>query len=231
MAMTGTRDGHGGDGVPEIERQMTVKSRAGPSQGGPCDAGTSAAETSAAATSVAAASAAGAGADADARYERLLREHGAALRRVAALYEHDPAAREDLFQDVCVAIWRALDRFRGESSERTFIFRIAHNRGLTHRLRRRPADVALDVIAEPAAPVREADPEHVVQARRRQAALQAAVARLPLAMRQVMVLTLEGLSQREIADVLGITENNVAVRVTRARRLLRADLAPAENAR
>jgi RNA polymerase sigma factor (sigma-70 family) len=46
------------------------------------------------------------------------------------------------------------------------------------------------------------------------------VRQLPLGLRQVVVLTLEGLSQREIADVVGITEGNVAVRLTRARALL-----------
>ena len=47
--------------------------------------------------------------------------------------------------------------------------------------------------------------------------MQAAVRELPLGLRQVVVLTLEGLSNAEVADVVGISENNVAVRMTRAR--------------
>ena len=47
--------------------------------------------------------------------------------------------------------------------------------------------------------------------------VQAAVRELPLGLRQVVVLTLEGLSNAEVADVVGISENNVAVRMTRAR--------------
>ena len=43
---------------------------------------------------------------------------------------------------------------------------------------------------------------------------------LPLGLRQVVVLTLEGLSHAEVADIVGITENNVAVRLTRARAAL-----------
>ena len=70
------------------------------------------------------------------RYDRILQEHGPALRRVAATYEADPARREDLFQEICLALWQALPRFREEASERTFAFRIAHNRGLTHGLAR-----------------------------------------------------------------------------------------------
>lgn len=54
--------------------------------------------------------------------------------------------------------------------------------------------------------------------------LKTAVAALPLGLRQVMTLTLEGFAPLEIAAVLGITENNVAVRANRARERLRAAL-------
>jgi len=166
----------------------------------------------------------------EARFERILREHGAALRRAVAGYEQDPARREDLFQDVCLAIWQALPRFRGESSERTFLFRIAHNRGLTHRVRRPPSPTAdfaeTDDVEDPAA-----TPEAAAHHGQRRARLRAAVRRLALEPQQVLTMTLEGLTPREIADVLGITENNVGVRLSRARRLLREALGAAGETR
>ena len=160
----------------------------------------------------------------DDAFDRVLRDHGAAIRRVARSYELDAARRDDLFQDICLAIWRALPSFRGESSERTFVFRIAHNRGLTHRTRRTPAAAPLDAadhLAHPA-PL----PDTTLHQAQQRARLEAAVLQLPLPLRQVLTLTLEGLSQREIAEVLGITENNVAVRSTRARQQLRELLRP-----
>src|SRR5688572_3851732 len=66
------------------------------------------------------------------RCVRLLHEHDRALRRLAASYERDPGRQQDLVQDIWLAVWQALPRFRGESSERTFIFRIAHNRAISH---------------------------------------------------------------------------------------------------
>lgn len=157
------------------------------------------------------------------RYDGILREHGPALRRVAASYEADPARREDLFQDICLALWQALPRFREEASERTFAFRIAHNRGLTHGWRARGSAAAdLDEVEEMPDPRR--DPESELCEGERRDRLRDSVRRLPLAARQVVVLSLEGLSQREIGEVLGITENNVAVRLTRARKLLRQAL-------
>ena len=157
------------------------------------------------------------------RYDRLLREHGPALRRVAASYEADPARREDLFQDICLALWQALPRFRGECSERTFAFRIAHNRGLTHGWRARGSAAAdLEEAGEIADP--RSDPESEAFEGERRARLRSAVLRLPLPARQVVVLSLEGLGNREIGEVLGLSENNVAVRLTRARKLLRQAL-------
>jgi RNA polymerase sigma factor (sigma-70 family) len=154
------------------------------------------------------------------RYDRILREQGPALRRVTAIYEADPARREDLFQDVCLALWQALPRFRGDCSERTFAFRIAHNRGLTHGWRAKGTAAAdLDEAAEVVDPRR--NPEAEVFEGERRERLRDAVRRLPLVARQVVVLSLEGLGHREIGEVLGLTENNVAVRLTRARKLLR----------
>lgn len=157
------------------------------------------------------------------RYDRILRDHGPALRRVAAAHEADPARREDLFQEICLALWAALPRFRGESSERTFAFRIAHNRGLTHGWRARSsAAAALDEAGEIPDPRR--DPERELHEGERRDRLREAVRRLPPVARQVVVLSLEGLSHKEIGEVLGMTENNVAVRLNRARKLLRQAL-------
>ena len=64
----------------------------------------------------------------DDRCVRLLHEHDRALRRLAASYERDPSRQQDLVQEIWLAVWQALPRFRGECSERTFVFRIAHNR-------------------------------------------------------------------------------------------------------
>jgi RNA polymerase sigma factor (sigma-70 family) len=156
------------------------------------------------------------------RFERILGEHGAAISRVAFGYESVASVREELVQEVALAIWQALPRFRGECSERTFVFRIAHNRCLTHVWRRKPPHQALDDLEESEQPV---DPRPQPDARATQAderaRLMLAIQSLPVAHRQMIVLMLEGLSHAEMAEVVGITENNVAVRLTRARKALK----------
>src|SRR5262249_22003218 len=116
-----------------------------------------------------------------------------------------------------LGIWLALPRFRGDSSERTFVFRIGHNQGITHRRRRRPAG-SLD--AAERLPDERVDPASAAALQDERERLEAAIRRLPEGSRHVVVLSLEGLSQREIAAVLGLQENTVAARLSRARRAL-----------
>jgi RNA polymerase sigma-70 factor (ECF subfamily) len=155
--------------------------------------------------------------DVGAQFDRIVRLHGPALRRLAHGYGRTPADAEDLFQEICFALWRALPAFRGECSERTFAFRIGHNRGLTFRSRRRPDPVALDDELRDHGPGPESLATKALQRER----LLAAVQRLPDSHRQVVLLSLEGLSHAEIGDILGLTDNNVAVRLNRAKKALR----------
>jgi RNA polymerase sigma-70 factor (ECF subfamily) len=154
----------------------------------------------------------------DSRFERTVLEHGAALSRLASAYAIDAADRDDLLQDMLFALWRAFPSFRGECTERAFVFRVAHNRALTHRHRRRrplPLEAA-ERIADPAP-----DPDAQADSNRRHARLMIAVRSLPPAPRQVVMLYLEGFNNLEIAEVLGITANNVGIRLMRARERLR----------
>jgi RNA polymerase sigma factor (sigma-70 family) len=156
------------------------------------------------------------------RFDRILGEHGAAISRLAYSYEAIAGVREELVQEIALAIWRALPHFRGECSERTFVYRIAHNRGLTHAGRRRLPQQSLDDLEEadePADPRPHPD-ERLAQMKQRER-LVSAVQSLPVAHKQMIVLMLEGLSHAEMGEVLGITENNVAVRLTRARKALK----------
>ena len=152
---------------------------------------------------------------ADEAFNRIVRVHGPAFSRLARGYVDDAADHDDLLQEILIAVWKALPRFRGEASERTFVFRIAHNRAITFagKARRqvaRTTELRTDQPAD-AAPV---DGDSSEELRR-------AVRKLPTGQRQVVMLYLEGLSPAEIAAVQGITENNANVRLTRARQALR----------
>lgn len=151
--------------------------------------------------------------------------HAASVRRAAASYAHTAAEQDDLVQQIALALWGALPSFRGECSARTFVFRVAHNQGAhfaTRERLRRPhpdADERVGAIVDHAP-----DPEAALDAHRRRERMFAALRELPLPHRQVLTLALEGLGHDEIASVLGVTVNNVNVRLSRARDALRTSL-------
>ena len=152
--------------------------------------------------------------------EELFARHGAAVRRLCAVFEREAADRDDLAQDIWLAVWRAWAGFRAECSERTFILRIAHNRALSRVCRGRLPAVDLEAAGELADT--GPGPERALASLQDAERLMEGLRRLPLVSRQVMSLSLEGVAQREIAEILGTSESNVAVRMHRARNSLRA---------
>jgi RNA polymerase sigma factor (sigma-70 family) len=159
------------------------------------------------------------------QFDRIMDEYGHALLRLCFGYEKVASSRDELMQEIALAVWQALPHFRGECSERTFVYRIAHNCAITHVCRRRPAHESLDELLSPAEPVDpKPHPEEQLAKAHQRDQLRSAIQRLPLVYRQVVMLMLEDLSHAEIAEVLGVTDNNVAVRLNRARKALKTEM-------
>ena len=156
----------------------------------------------------------------DQRLLEILKAHERPLARLIASYTRTAAERDDLAQEIAMALVTALPRFRAQSSEKTFVLRVAHNRAMSFLAKRgmrtedidEQFDVAETTGRNPAMRFERLEAEH---------RLLTAVRALPVGHRRVVTLLLEGLSHAEIAEVIGTTENNIAVRATRARAALR----------
>jgi RNA polymerase sigma factor (sigma-70 family) len=140
------------------------------------------------------------------------------LWRAVCGYELNHAVREELLQEVLLAIWESLPTLREPDRLLPFVLRIAHNLGASHvRSETRvptpvPFDEAVHDVPAPAAAAGCARTQWLVQA----------LASLPLNLRQVQMLQLEGFDYQEIAQMLGISPENVGVRLHRARERLKA---------
>lgn len=136
------------------------------------------------------------------------------LWRTVRGYEANPALQEELMQEILLALWRSLGTLRQDERFLPFALRVAHNLCASHvrEAVRAPLRLQLDEAAAElgAAP---APPDELRW-------LLAAVRRLPLPLRQVQLLQLEGFDYREIAELLGISVDNVGVRAHRARKQL-----------
>jgi len=151
---------------------------------------------------------------------RVLVEQGASLRRMASAWTRTESERDDLVQDIALALLVALPTFRHECPRRAFVWRIAHNRCLlVARQRRRPSgQIHAELTDDHASPQRS--PEAQLEQGQRARLLQTAMRSLTEDHRAVLVLSFEGLSYDEIGDVVGATANAVGVRLHRARAAL-----------
>ncbi len=142
-----------------------------------------------------------------ATFEAWLQQYGAILHKIARAYAN-PTDRDDLHQDLLLALWDALPFYRAESQPQTFIYRVALNRALNWTRSRRPHVPLPDLPA----PIRDTD--QLDQ-------LYAAIAQLPELDRSLILLHLDGLTYAEITQVLGLTETNIGARLTRLRQRLK----------
>ena len=150
--------------------------------------------------------------------ERLVAQYQGAVLRTCYLYLCDRSQAEDAVQETFLKVYRSLDSFRGESSEKTWILKIAmrtcydmNHSGWSRFFNRR---VTPEMLPEASVPFTERDD-----------ALTQAVMRLPEKLRRVIILYYyQGLSVREIAETLGITQPSVSSRMKRGREKLKAAL-------
>lgn len=161
------------------------------------------------------------------QFEQTLKSYSGLIGRIVRSYEADPAHQADMMQDIAFALWKALPSLKEKQAERAFVARVAQNRCVSHVARqvREPGKAELD----PRMAFDGISPEEGTDLARQRDKLQASIRRLPLSLRQVVTLALEGFSYREIAETLDISENNAAVRFNRAKTELCQQLKAGEN--
>jgi len=149
---------------------------------------------------------------------RLMEQYEPALRRLASAYAAQQADREDLFQDIAVGLWQAIPSFRGDASERTWLYRIAHNVAITSSTRQRtrgrkeePMPEAFD------APSAAISSEQEVLLAEKRALLLDGIRGLSALDRQIALLHLEGLNHAQIEEISGMSQSAIASRLSRLR--------------
>lgn len=153
----------------------------------------------------------------------LLERHGAIVFKVANTYCRNPDDRNDLAQDIAMQLWRAWPGYDRTRSFTTWMYRIALNVGISHTRsdsQRRHYAIPLDEQAHDLADGNASDPEAEQHIR----LLQQFIARQAPLDRALLLLYLDDRPQREIAEVLGISETNVSTKIGRLKQRIRDEL-------
>ena len=148
-------------------------------------------------------------------FARTVKEHKGTIYTVCYMFSKDEEEVADLFQDILVNLWKGFAKFRGESSVRTWIYRVSLNTCISaeRKKKRKGETVPLDMDIN----LFDDSVEDLKQIRM----LQNRISRLGPFDRAIVLLWLENLSYDEIGAIVGITAKNVSVRLFRIKEQLR----------
>jgi RNA polymerase sigma-70 factor (ECF subfamily) len=150
-----------------------------------------------------------------------LGEHGASVMKVARAYTLTSEECQDLAQEILLQAWRSLTKFEHKASAATWFYRVAlhtamnwHRKDRPRRSRQQPFIEVQAIACDGANCAEQAQHRETVEQ------LYKAIHQLPKTDAAIVLLYLDELSYREMAEVLGISESNVGVKLNRAKKTL-----------
>ena len=158
-------------------------------------------------------------------FRRWLDVHPGLILKVVRGCTAVPADQDDLFQDVLLQLWTSVPAFRGDAKETTWIYRVAFNTALAWRRgekrRREGHEKFLKFDTSP-----QTQPSHLDRSAGQEIVekLYAAIRQLPKVDASLALMQLDGLSYQEMAEVVGISENYIGVKLSRIRQQLAEQL-------
>lgn len=159
------------------------------------------------------------------RFKSWLEAHGSTVLKVARAYTRTVEEGQDLAQEILLQVWRSLPQFQGRASVATWFYRVALNTALSwHRNEGRRRARQQPLLEPEELPVTGPDSAEQYAQREVVERLYTAIRQLPKADAALVLLYLDDLSYRQIAEVLGISENHVGVKLNRARKALAESL-------
>jgi len=157
----------------------------------------------------------------DELYQQAASDYGAALARLARGYEADPDRRQDLIQEILLAVWQSLTSFDGRCSLRTWVYRVAHNVAASYvsREHRRNTHILIGLDLLETLPAANHG-ERVLDERNAFDKLLRLIQQLKPLDRQVILSYLEGMDATSISEITGISPGNVATKIHRIKVIL-----------
>jgi RNA polymerase sigma-70 factor (ECF subfamily) len=153
----------------------------------------------------------------EARFAEIHREYRGLIAKVAHAFAWNAADRDDLFQEILISLWDAMPQFHGGAKLSTYVYRVALNCAINWKRSRRRYTRKLEAFEQEAPPA-SAAPATPDEERLRW--LYARIQELPPVDRSLMLLSLDRLGYGEIAEITGLSESNVGVRLHRIKQQL-----------
>jgi RNA polymerase sigma factor (sigma-70 family) len=149
-------------------------------------------------------------------FVELLNKHQNIIHKICNVYMDDQPDKEDLFQEITLQAWKAVGNFRGDAQFSTWLYRVALNTAITFfKKEKRQLTTSAEYLPDT---TEEQNPvEEQVQA------MYKAIGNLSKIDKALVMLYLEDYSYKEMAEVLGMTVNNIGVKMNRVKTRLREE--------
>ncbi len=160
------------------------------------------------------------------KFNEIVSENSERIQRICRYYNANTADQQDMYQEILTNIWKSLDNFRGDAKLSTWVYRIAVNVSIAYTSKSFK-ESKLYVNADTdnlGGIIADTHPEETLKEEQQVEDLQNAINTLSVIDKALISLTLEGLSMKEIANVIGITEPNVKVKIHRIKTQLKEQL-------
>jgi RNA polymerase sigma-70 factor (ECF subfamily) len=156
------------------------------------------------------------------RFAALLHAHRGIVLKVAHAYCRDTDEREDLAQEIAAQLWRSFPRYDPARPFSTWMYRVALNVAISEMRRAVPRPTPVPLDAHHPDPITGGIDD--LERDERVRALYRVIDRQPPLDRAMLLLWLDEVSQREIAEILGLTESNVSTKIQRLKQRIRTQL-------
>jgi RNA polymerase sigma-70 factor (ECF subfamily) len=164
------------------------------------------------------------------KFKKIIAGNKDKIMRICRYYAPSAEDQKDMYQETLINVWRSLDSFRGDSSIGTWLYRIAVNTSLSFAGKQyKQLKLNIDIDTPNIRDVLTEEDENIAIREDQIRELQVRLNELNVIDKAIMGLVLDDLSSKEIADIIGITEPNVRVKIHRIKETLRNSMKGGQN--
>ena len=164
------------------------------------------------------------------RFNLLVKENQQKIQKICKYYAPVNEDQKDIYQEILVNIWKSLENFRGEAQESTWIYRIALNTAMGFAGKEfRRMKIVIDGGEKNLLNLFSDDDSEIILKEKQVNLLQDQFNQLSVIDKAIMSLVLEDLSMKDIAEIIGITEPNVRVKIHRIKETLKEQMKGGNN--
>ena len=153
----------------------------------------------------------------------LLEKNRGIIHKICLMYTSTASDKEDLYQEICLQLWRSVGNYRGESKFTTWLYRVAINTAINSIRKNKKAILTIELDPDRHYQIKDKNREQQTSY------LMKAISRLNKIDRAIILLWLEEKKYEEISEIMGLTRSTVSVRLVRIRKKLEELIKEIEN--